>query len=151
MQVKIGFSRGTTWFARAICYTTNTDISHSFFLVQSEAGDWVYEAHPWGFRRITWEAYQADNIIKSVVDMDWPHVEVKRALDAMLGMKYPIIAFFLLGIFIMTKRVIRRPERLVRESTDCVMSAVRLAKEYAKIDLGIVITPAELQDKLRKK
>lgn len=151
MRVRVGFSRGTTWFAKLICYATQTDISHSFFLVQTESGEWVYEAHPRGFRRTPWEEYQADNDVKSIVDMDWPHVEVKRALDAMIGMRYPIVAFFLMGSLIMARRAVFRPERLVNDSTDCVMSAVNLIREYAKMDLGTVYTPAELQEKLRKR
>lgn len=151
MKVRVGFSRGTTWIARLICFVTGSDISHSFFLVQSEAGEWVYEAHPRGFRRQIWEEYQRENTVKGLVEMDWPHVEVKRALDDMVGMKYPLAPFFVMGVLILFRRAARRPTRFLSDGVDCVTSVVRLAKEYAKIDLGTVTTPDELQKKIRRR
>ncbi len=151
MLVRVGFSRGTGWIAKLICFFTSTDVSHSFFLVQSEAGEWVYEATTLGFKRIPWSEYVKKNHIRGLVDMEWPHVEVKRALDKMLGTPYPILAFLFLGFLIVLRRALFRPKRLVSDSVDCVMSVVRVAKEYAKIDLGTVITPAELQEKLKKR
>ena len=150
MLVRVGFSKGTTWIARLICWVTGTDISHAFFLVQADDGEWVYEAHPRGFRRVTWQEYQRENFVKALVDMDWPHRSVHLALESMVGTKYPIFAFFVMGIYIFLRRTIRRPHRFVDHTEDCVTSVLRLAKEYAKTDLGEVFTPDELRKKMER-
>ncbi len=151
MLVRVGFSRGRTWVARAICYATQADISHSFFYVRDGGEEWAYEAVPRGFRRIPWAEFSRDNAIKGLVDMDWPHHLVKRALDAMVGTRYPFLRFVVLGVYLMFRRAARRPGRFLLDGVDCVTSVCRLAKEYAKVDLGGVITPDELQRKIGEK
>ncbi len=151
MLVRVGFSRGTTWVARLICVVTNTDISHSFFHVSDDTGEWVYEAVPQGFRRVSWDAYQQENVVKALVDMEWPHSQVKRSLDSMLGMRYALLTFMVLTVLMLARRAARRPRRLARDAVDCVTSVSRLLKEYALLDLGEVITPAELKEKLHRK
>lgn len=149
MVVKVGFSKGTTWVARLICYVTNTDISHSFFYVEDDAEHWVYEAVPGGFRKTQWDEYQHLNSVIALVEMEWPHSQVKRALDSMLGMKYNMFTFFVVGTLLLLRR---RPARLwAQDGIDCVTSVLRVMREYAMMDPGEVFTPSELKEKIRRK
>ena len=155
MVVKVGFSRGTTWVARAICRVTHTDISHSFFYVEDSTGEWVYEAVPkWfkrgGFRKIPYHIYVRHNHVKKLVEMDWPHVQVKRVLESMLGMRYALVTFLFLGALLLLKRAARRPELLGRYGIDCVTSVLRVARQFG-IEVLDVITPAELMTSIRGK
>jgi hypothetical protein len=148
--VKVGFSQGKTWVARLICYFTHTDISHSFFLVCEDTGDTVYEAVPGGFRRLPFKEYEQTNVIKSIVDMEWPHADVKRALDRMLGMRYALLTFFVLGSALILRRTARRPELLGRYGIDCVSSITRVMRQFGN-DLLDPVSPSDLRDRLNAK
>lgn len=146
MNVKVGFSRGTSVVARAICAVTQADISHSFFLVEDGDGKWVYEAVPGprGFRRMSWEVYKRHNAVKGLVDMQWPHEEVKKALDAMLGTQYHVFRFFWIGLMLLLKRPVEQDVTRF----DCVTSVLRVMGRFGHSLLEHPLTPAELRKKL---
>lgn len=150
MRVRVGFSRGTTWVARLICWITHTDISHSFFLVEDGGEEWVYEATPRGFRRTPWSCYVVGNRVRTLVEMDWPHPQVKHMLDGMLGTRYALATFFWLGAMLMLRRTARRPRLFARYGIDCVSSVSRVMAQFG---VGLVepITPAELKDWIERK
>lgn len=148
-HVKIGFSRGTSLIAKLICFVTDTDISHSFFYVRNVGEDgveeeWVYEAVPRGFRKCLWMDYKRFNDVKAMVDVAWPHDDVKARLDSMLGKPYPIARFFWNGIRLLFHRT---PTRTPMENAaDCVMSCAVILLAYGhSVD---AVTPGELARKM---
>lgn len=145
MKVRVGFSRGTSIIAHGICHLTRADISHSFFLVEDEDGSWVYEAVPTGFRKQSWDLYQRENAIKDLVEMQWPHDEVKRILDSMLGTKYTLWTFFKMGLKLLFKMPVQPPPHRF----DCVTSVLRVATHFGHSFVSHPLSPAELREKLR--
>jgi hypothetical protein len=148
VEVKVGFSRGSGLIASLICRVTRSEVSHSFFLLEDGGARTVYEAVPSGFRTTPWEEYVLDNRVLALVPMDWPHEEVKAQLDRMLGTPYALAFFVVLGVAMLFRR--RPGRKLSQNRTDCVSSVCRLAREYARVELGEPLTPAELRDRLRR-
>ena len=148
MEVKVGFSRGRSIFARLICRVTHADVSHTFFHVEDDAGDiWAYESVPGpkGFRRLPYDIYARHNQVKTLVSMKWPHEKVKEMLDGMLGMPYGLLAFSLLAVSLIFHR---RPGRtILQNGMDCVKSVNRVTRAFGMTIEAI--TPSELEGRLK--
>jgi hypothetical protein len=146
MRVRVGFSRGRSFFAKVICLVTGADISHSFFLVEDGDEAWAYEAvlGRKGFRRVPWAIYQRHNEIKDLVGMSWPDEEVKDNLDSMLGTRYSMRRFFLVGVMLLLKR----PVDCSTDTFDCVSSVVKVTARFGKSIVGRTLTPAELRQRM---
>ncbi len=146
MNVRVGFSRGRSFVARWICKLTRADISHSFFLVEDAEGAWAYEAvpGPGGFRKQSWEQYKRDNAVKDLVELAWPHTEVKAALDGMLGTQYHVWKFLWMGVLL----TLQQPVEPDASRFDCVTSVWRIATRFGASLHGNPLSPAELREKL---
>jgi hypothetical protein len=146
MRVRVGFSKGRSFWGRLICWVTGAHISHTFFLVEDGDEAWAYEAVPGpkGFRRISWEVYQRHNEVRDIVEVTWPHEEVKVSLDGMLGTKYSLRRFFLVGLALLLKRPVPDPG----DTFDCVTSVMYVTGRFGMSMVGRPLTPAELREKM---
>ena len=146
MKVRVGFSKGHSLVARIICAVTGADISHTFFLMEDGSDAWAYEASLGlkGFRRVPWAIYQRHNVIKDLVSVSWPDDEVKVALDGMLGTRYSMRRFWLVGVALLLKRPAVDPG----DTFDCVSSVVKVTGRFGLAMVGRPLTPSELRLKM---
>jgi hypothetical protein len=146
MRVRVGFSKGRSLVGRIICAVTGAGISHTFFLVEDGDESWAYEAVPGprGFRRLSWVVYQRHNEVRDLVDASWPHEEVKEVLDSMLGTRYSLRRFFMVGLALLLHRPVSDPG----DAFDCVTSVLRITTRFGMSTIGRPLTPAELRVKM---
>ena len=146
--VKVGFSRGHSKTAALICAVTNSNVSHSFFYVKDTNGEWVYEAVPFGFRRVPWTDYIGHNQVLDLVEMHWPHREVSAMLDGMVGQPYALVAIFGMFVLLLFKR--RPRSTFFKRGIDCVKSVTKVMSAFGH-NPGNVVTPGELHDQLTRR
>lgn len=145
--VKVGFSAGQTIVGRAVRYLTKGEVSHTFFYVKDARGELAYEASTRGFRRLCWREFQVQNRVLSLVDVEWPHEEVRDRLELMVGTPYPVYRLLWFGLLLLFKK---RPVRQVADDVmDCVESVVRVMAQFG-LNVVLPLSPEELRTQLRK-
>lgn len=116
MKIKIGFSTSNSWVSRLIRWATDSDVSHTFLLVEIDGIEFVAEASFSGFRLILMRNWIRGNEIVDIIEPLVPLDKGWLVAEDWLGESYSWTGLIGYGWVVIGRKLKRKFHNPIHES-----------------------------------